>query len=106
MSGQVRAQEAGTSEGLLRSGTGLGLERESVNTGSGEQKTGQQTYPDVLEFLNRRLRQGRQERGTWHPTWLVVRFPCDEKQFIANCNHNSQLSAVVSINSIQVASWE
>lgn len=38
MSGQVRAQEAWIPEGLLRSGTALELERESVNTGSGEQQ--------------------------------------------------------------------
>jgi hypothetical protein len=36
--------------------------------------------------------------------WLAV-FPGDQKQLIPNGNHDSQLSAVVGVNRVQVAAW-
>lgn len=71
----------------------------------GEKGFGEKTYPDVLEFLNRGLRQGRRQGGAGHPSQLVV-LPGDQKQLIPDGDNNPQLSAVVRVDGVQVASWE
>lgn len=46
----------------------------------GEKGSEKLTYPDVLEFLHRGLRQGRQQGDAGHPARLV--FPRDQEQFV------------------------